>query len=246
MAKKTLLHEIVAIEADVKGQAARIEAEALDTFAKKSSLFDGRTRTYKARTEGGALKEAEYNPVQETVPKKLAWVVEAQVRNVDLLVTKETANLKAAADIVVDDVVLAANVPVTALVNLENKFKRFRALLESAPTLNPTKDWKSGPDGIWETAPAVTTSIEKKEAFMTVSPATDKHPAQVQKILEDFPAGDWTLVEKSGRITSARKAELIGKCDEMIRALKTARERANNIEVDQVKIGKNLFDYIIS
>ncbi len=245
MAKKTLLHEIVAIEADVKGQAARIEAEALDTFVKKQNLFDGKTRTYKARTEGGAFKEAEYNPVQETVLKKLAWVVEAQVRNVDLLVTKETANLRAAADIIINDVIIAANVPVTALVNLENKFKRFRVLLESAPTLNPTKDWKSTPEGIWETAPAVTTSIEKEEAFLTVSAATDKHPAQVQKILKDFPAGDWTLTEKSGRITSAKKADLIGKCDEMIRALKTARERANNIEVDQAKIGENLFKHII-
>ncbi len=76
--------------------------------------------------------------------------------------------------------------------------------------------------------------------------ATKEHPAQVKEIVEDLPIGAILEQEWSSLITPATKADLIDRCDILLRAVKKARARANELDTDVAtnKIGKKLLEFI--
>jgi len=77
-----------------------------------------------------------------------------------------------------------------------------------------------------------------------MSPATDKHPAQVEKVVREIQIGTYSEVQQSGEMQPGEKADLLGRVDKLIESVKKARSKANEAEVDEAKIGGALFDYI--
>jgi hypothetical protein len=75
--------------------------------------------------------------------------------------------------------------------------------------------------------------------------ATDKHPAQVKESTEDVAIGKYVQTDWCSMISPAEKSRVMGRVDALIRAVKQARQRANNVDVLKVKIGKSLSDYIL-
>jgi hypothetical protein len=240
------LHELLAVEGDLEGESKKITAEAVDTFNKRDR-FEGHVKTTKMLDEARKGEETvDYKAITTTVAEKLAYVRQSAVRYLDAFLQKETTNQTAKADLVVDGVVLAKDVPATALLGLESKLKSVRAMYEALPTLAPGVEWEfDAAQGVYKVKhPEERFKTEKSLKFQIMVPATDKHPAQVEKWTADVPIGKIIEEKISGMISPVEKSALLGRIDTLIRAVKKARQRANSADVVEVTIGTALFDYI--
>jgi len=245
----TKLHEIIAVEGDLAATSAKIMAEATVTFTKKADHF---IESHKAVTMLDDARSGEntedYKAMVTTVHDKLAYVQKHVSKYWDTLTTKETANQGARADIVVDDALIIANVPVVVLLNLESKLRLLRDVYEAVPTLNPGVHWERDEDHgahLWrDSKPTTRFKTEKTTKHQVLYEATDKHPAQIDKWTADINVGTTIQTTWSGMLSPAEKSDLLGRIDKLIRGVKRARQRANTIEITQEKVAGALFDYI--
>lgn len=85
---------------------------------------------------------------------------------------------------------------------------------------------------------------EKQVKFVTLAPATDKHPAQVKDWTEDVPVAKVETVAYSGMWTVQQKADALDRLDVLLQAVKKARQRANTAEVVDGHIGAALMAFV--
>lgn len=240
------LNQIIAVEQGVKSRAKDRVTELYHSL-QKSALLNGISRTYQPKDEDGDHLPAESTLVQVKVPEVLRQVQEALTRLFDVTLTKESANVKAKADVVVGDVTIATDVPVTYLLFLEKQLVDLRTFVSKLPTLDPASKWVyDSNDGVNKTEPVQTTKSKKVPCNWVKADATDKHPAQVEIFHEDVIVGTWTKVDSSGAIPATRKAELVARVDALSTAVKFAREEANSLEVTDREIAANVFEYLFS
>jgi hypothetical protein len=247
------LHEVVAVEKDVKGTATKIIDETSTTFSKKHQLFGTHSKLYEPLIEGDLERPEEENaqPIT-TIGDKLSYFEQHIVRLFDIIIQKEEANSRAKEDVIIHeesgDIVLARAVPVSALVQLENHFEILRSkVYDTIPTLDPTKDWiddNNAGKGKFMTGVVTRQRCIKKPKAFTLFAGSEKHPPQVQMINEDEPVGNWKIKYFSGMISPASKSEILKRVDIIIEAIKKARSRANDTEVTNLEIGKRLFKFI--
>jgi len=246
------LHELLAVEGDLEGIATRVSEEAMVTFTKRVDHFTKSQRDYKPTVEGEPEQPSEYHELTTTVLEKVDYVVDALVKQWDANIQKETTNQLAKADIIIDGKVIASNVPATALLGLETKIKKLRVLFESIPTLSPGVEWKID-ENLSSGRRIVYRAVHAEEKNRTVKTiehkvlvnATDKHPAQIEKWEELRVVGRYIKQNWSGLITVADKSNYLNKIDTLLRAVKQARQRANEQETVVVNIARNIFDYIL-
>lgn len=245
------LHEVLAVEQGLQTAAKKINEETIRTFGKKDEHFVETTRTViHFADEDEKLNTSETKAMVTCVFEKLLYNQVSNIRALDAYLQKEATNQKASADLVVGDQTLATAVPATVLLGLETKLAELRAVYEAIPTLAPGPTWESDLEarsagGVYRAAaPDVTFRTRKTVKPIVMAPATREHPAQVQAISEDVPVARITTTHKSGMITSAQKSDLLERVDRLLRAVKRARQRANNTEVERRNIGKVLFDYL--
>jgi len=74
--------------------------------------------------------------------------------------------------------------------------------------------------------------------------ATEKHPAQVDVYYEDVTVGHWRTVKFSGALPARRINELLARVEKLQEAVKFAREEANNMEVEEQKVGASVMQYL--
>jgi len=245
------LHEILAIEGDLRGEKNKIRDEAITVFSKKPNLFLGMVKTLRMFDAEREQEEPEGSEIQEvttTVPQKLSYVSKSFIRFWDAKLQKEAANQEAKADVIVEETVFAKNVPVSFLLSMEEELKNLRTLYDTIPTLQPETRWvqdlQKG-EGYWKTAYiTVRNKTEKAIKSTIIVPATKEHPAQVREWSENIPVGAYSVENRSGMIPPVEKSLLLGRIDTLLRAFKKARQRANNQEVKNLHIGKAIFDYI--
>jgi hypothetical protein len=145
---------------------------------------------------------------------------------------------------------LLKDCPATALLELEKRAAEITALLKAIPTLDPAKGFL--PDaargtGIYKAREVTKTRTKKTAKVIVKYEATKEHPAQTEMITEDVPIGKIQEQEWSGLITPAEKADLINRAEMATRAIRRARSRANEAEVDtKNKIGQKLMKYILT
>jgi len=244
----TKLHEILAVEGDLEKVAGNLIAEAKVTFNKKMNLFQGSVKTAEMFEDGVPTPASEQIKMAETVPSKLNYVGKAVSRWLDAVFQKENTNQRATADLIVDGVTLAKDLPATFLLGLETKLKRLRDMYIEIPTLAPGIHWEPAPDegkDVFKMANPLERFITNKQVKSTVLyEATKEHPAQIDKWTEDVKVGRYLVQTSSGMITPAHKADILGRLDKLAQAAKTARMRANSEEVTKDRIGKVLMDYI--
>jgi hypothetical protein len=92
----------------------------------------------------------------------------------------------------------------------------------------------------------MTTKTEKKMTPIVLYPHSDKHPAQVEKVVSDAVIGTFTQDNVSGATTAIQKAQVIATLDELITAIKQARTRANSVTAVTETIGQTLVDLIMA
>lgn len=240
------LNQVIAIEKGVKSQAYSTLTE-LNKALQKPDLFNGFQKTYQPVDEGGEMLPAENKRVQFTVPDVLK---RAQIVLEDLMLVterKDRTNCEAVADIVATGELIAEQVPVTYLLFLEKQLTDLRTLIGNFPVLDFAEDWtRDQNSGLYKSNEIKTHRTKKTARPIVLYQATENHPAQTQLITEDVLAGHWTQVKQSGAMPKQHKDIMLERIDNLIRAVKEAREKANSIdEVPYTSVGANIFNYLL-
>jgi len=249
--KKAQLHELLAVEQDLRSTKDREKDATIHTFTQRPDVFKGAIKTLIMFDENRKSEEGEgHEEVAETVNERLNKIQTDYIRYWDLRLQKETANQEAKADVIINGKPVFTDVPVTFLLNMETELMNLKNVYGSIPTLAPGIEWI--PDeqkgrGIYKTAhKAEKNKTEKTIQFKVLIQPTKEHPGQVKEWSEDRPIGKFVTEVWSGMISPADKALMIGKLDKVLRAFKKARQRANCQETTPAEIGKQIFDYIHS
>ena len=204
------LHELLAVEGDLRGAAEKIIKETVNTFTKKEHHFIGRVKSYQPKDEDGDTFASENQEMVTTVSKKLEHTQDVVAKYLDAVAQKELTNTSATAILEVDGQKLVeAPLPATLLLALEGKLKQLREVYNAMPTLDPSETWHwDHATKTYEADPKQTYKSKKVYRNHILSPATDKHPAQVQPFTEEERIGVWNEKKWSGMITPAEKSEV--------------------------------------
>lgn len=246
------LHELLAVEKDLHGQADACRADLKGTFEKKAHHFTKKVVTLKSLKDSVSDKVESQLNLETTVRKELKWIAEKLAKAIDLGHHIDIANITAASDVVLEDgTILLKSVPTTSLLRLQHRVTEVRDLVHAIPTLDPAKNFvedRSEGDDIYKADPAERRLGEKQFRFIVMVPPTDKHPAQVKELMEDVPISISLTQEWSSLLTVGGKGDMLDRVEDVLRAIKKARARANEMEIDvrQNKIGDAVLGYIFS
>ncbi len=244
------LHELLAIDGSLKAQADKTRTDLMGTFEKKAHHFTEKIVSFKPGEEGAPTVVESQLDLQTTVPKELKWIAEFLIKSLDVSYQVAEANTRARADVNFEDgTTILSQLPATSLLELEKRAKELHDFVAAIPTLDPAKGFRADPErgaDIFKAREERKTRTKKINRPLTLAPATDKHPAQVQLVTEDVPVGDIVTLEWSGLITVAAKGDMLNRVEMLTRAFKKARSRANEAEIGKSdkKIGADIINYI--
>lgn len=239
------LHELLAVEGNLEAQAVKVGNELAETFKKSRHLFEEKTVVFTPVGEGTEVTESQSN-IQTNVMSELREFAKFLNKSLDASAKVATTNCVARADVVIDGADFSLiGIPATCLLELEKRVQKIRELVESIPTLDPAKGFAMDESRALYKAREVTKKRTKKiEKPLVLYDATKEHPAQVKVTSEDVEVGTIREMEWSGLITPVEKSAMLARADEMIRAIRAARSRANEADVEPIKIGSQITGYI--
>jgi hypothetical protein len=242
----TKLNQIIAVEKGVKNRAQR---EITDAYhrVQKPALLSGISRTYQPKDDEGETLPPESTKVQVTAESVLRDATASLTRLFDVVATKDRANCTARADVTVDGETVVADVPVTYLLFLEKQLTDIKTFVDKLPRLDPAETWTfdEGQD-VWRSEAVETARTKKVPRNHIKYEATEEHPAQVEMYYEDVVVGTWTKVTFSGAMPARRLNALRERIEKLQDAVKTAREEANTIEVEDQRVGESVFRYLLA
>lgn len=254
--KRPHLHELLAVEQEKKGNSERSRNQTVEAFRAKHNHFTGIRRTFKPfavdEEKGevaGERLEAETRLVT-TVAEELDSFFSTVGSVINTSLKIDDANTRALADIVVDDVVIAENVPATFLLQLEKRLREIRSVLKEIPTFDPVRIWSVDPGAdkknVLRAEPVVTIRKQRARKYNVMYEATKEHPAQIDVMEVDEPVGEIRSYEWTGMISPGKKTALLDQLDILLNAVKQARSRANSVEVDTTKnVAGKLFEFLL-
>lgn len=250
------MHELLAVFDDQKNQANKVRTELTGTFTAKSHLFRKKITTFQPIAENSQPVTEAQSDINTTLSKELEWVSAFLTKAIDSGYQIDMGNTQVKADLIITDKdgkeqVLATGVPATFLLQLEKHLVNVRDMAATIPTLDPAQGFeldKAAGKGIYRAREVKKTRTKKDKKVLTLYPATDKHPAQVQAFDEDVVTGNILEQEWSALTTPSIKSEILARCDMMIQAVKKARSRANSTDLDVSahKIGEKLLKYVFA
>lgn len=239
-----LLNQIVALHNGARKRSDQSILAAHVAF-QKPTLLAGIEKRYQPRDDDGETLAGEKQRVQVTVADELDRLRADLARSLDVSITLDSANAFAKADIVVGDVTLLADVPVTHLLPLQKRLQTLRVFVENLPTLDTSERWEYDEDlRVYRSEPVTTVRQKKVPRNHVKAAATDKHPAQVEVYYEDVIVGDWTTTKFSGAIPQSRRREILQRLDALIEGVAAAREQANSVAVTDRFSGDVLTGYL--
>jgi len=238
-------YQLIVTEPEKRGAYEKIRAETMKVF-KGADLFKGLEKVYVPKAEGGDPLPGDSKRIVTTVKQRLAWTEKPVVDLLDFEASRDRTNMKAAADLEVDGIVLAKGLPATFLLSLEKRLKEARDYYDAIPTLDLSQQWAKveGTDDQFQYGPIEAFRYLKRTHGAVLYAATDKHPAQVKEVVDDELVGTFRSTFFSGEVHPGSKAEFLARIDRLIEATKKARMKANEAEVEEVKVGKSIFDFI--
>lgn len=237
------LNQIIAIEKGVKSRSFQELTEAHHAL-QKPALLSGISRTYRPKDEEGEQLPPESTKVQIKAEDIIRQTTEIMTKLFDVTATKDWANCRAKADVVVEGRTLLTGVPATYLLFLEKQLVDMVTFIRKLPTLDASETWAfdSSADA-WATEPVQTVRTKKIPRNHVKAEATDKHPAQVEVYYEDVTVGYWRTVKFSGALPARRINELLERVERLQEAVKFARE---DMDVEDVKVGDKVFQYLFA
>jgi len=247
------LHEVLAVEKDLMNTSKRLVAESIRTFS-KDNLFKGSkkvTNIFDSNEENKLAVDYtdELIKLETTVAENLNYSLAEVSRYWDAVLTKDLSNMQAKADIIVDGVTIAKDVPATFLLGLESKLHDLANLFAAIPTLEPGRTWEldsSIGEGVYiDTHDRETFKTKKDKEFRSVAKATEKHAEQIKELDIVSNIGRIVQTNWSGMISSAEKATMTKRLVKITSAVKQARQRANATDLVPGQIGKDILDFIV-
>lgn len=238
------LNQIVAV---VAGKKTRTEKDFgdLNKIVQKPELFHGLNRQYQPIEEGG-----EELPAEAKFPQKNAREIVTNVRDIltgiiDAVATQEYGNQTAKADVKVNGQVIIKQVPVTVLLYLDKQLSDLNTFVGNIPTLDPAERWTyNDQTGQWQTEVVKTVRTKKTQKPIVLYQATDKHPAQTQLITEDVTAGHWLTTKYATVMSATEKQGIQARIAQLQEGVRIAREEANGVEVEQIKIAEPFLKFV--
>lgn len=242
------LHEVVAIR---KGVKTRTYGELTELYkkAQKADLYAGMIRNYVTKDDDGENFPDEDKKVVLIADEILKKVRKLREEYFDIEATQERGNLQARGDVKVDGKVLLADVPVTLLIFLEKELNDLRTFIDAMPGLDESKTWNADPNSrLYRSETGITHKTKKVQRPIVLYDAVikDDHaiPAQTQLITEDIIIGHWHTTHLSGALPLPRKEALIERIETLRNAVKRARSRANDLEVQRQEMAAPIFAYL--
>lgn len=238
------LNQIIAVESGTKTKAER-ELSDLYKSVQNPELFKGFVKQYRPLDEEGEKFPSESKNVQMTAREALSKARSALSHLVDITASKDYANCHACADVVVDGVTLIEKAPVSYLLFLEKKLTDIHTLVSKIPVLDAAESWTLDQnDAMFRTEPVETVRTKKVQRALVLHPPTVEHPAQTQLITEDVTVGYWKTTKISGAVTSLAQSATLSRIEALQRAVKFAREEANQAEAREMKVADKIFGWI--
>lgn len=240
------LNAVIAI---AKGTKARVYGEVTELHkqAQKSEPFSGLSRKYRKLGEDGEDLPSENKKVQLYAEDVLVRLAKLQSEAFDIEAEMTFGNQGATADVVVDGTTVLKAAPATYLIYLEKQLTDVRTFVDKMPTLDESEDWeKDANSNVFKTATTSTHRTKKVQKPIVLFPATPEHPAQTQLVTEDIIAGYWDTIKLSGALPVPRKQAVLGRIDKLLKAVKTAREAANEAAVETKDVGSAIFGFLFA
>lgn len=246
MTDSVKLNKIVAVE---KGSKSRTTAALTSAYhiIQKPDQFNGIARSYTPKLDDGDKLPDENQVIQANTNHILTSVSHAIAEYFDVIATKDWGNTVAKADVVVDGKVIIAAAPVTYLLFLEKFLVDVKTFVSKLPTLPTTERWSWDEGyGAYKSETTQTAKTKKVPGFQVLYEATPEHPAQIREYTEDIVVGFWSTTKFSTAIYPSDIVAMEEKIVKLIEAVKFAREEANMTDVEQIKVGKAVMDYIFN
>lgn len=238
------LNQLIALEKGVKQRTYK-EIDAAYDLLRKPEVLNGFSKEYQPLEENGESLPSESKKVQITAKQLFEVIQDQMTEYLDIETTKDHTNATATGDIVVGGNEIAKDVPVTTLLALEKQLLDLRTSFEKTVTLDPAQDWKFDlATGCHRTEPVKKARTKKVPKVITLSPATDKFPANTQLIQEDIIAGYWVQTEISGALPAPEKRSYIERVNDLLDAVKAAREQANSTPIKKFEFAEKMLNYV--
>ena len=240
------LHELLAVEGDLKSRAQQEKNRTTKLFSDGTGRLLGRIITYQV-DEGEDQRPPEITELATTSSEELDQFQLKYGAWVDVAIQKEITNQATMATVIADGVdIFKVALPATALLNLEAKLVELRAVYAAIPTLDPSERWEWNEGrGHYVSTDRETNITKKLYKVLPLAEATPEHPAQTQVYSDDCKVGTRTTTLQSGMFAPKTKQQILDRIDGLLRAVKEARQRANDIEISDIKVAKTIFRYII-
>lgn len=243
------LHELLAAESNVAAAYNTVADETIKVLA-RPELFTAETATVTHFAEADKnLDTSQTRDNVTTVSDRLTYSLGKAFQGyVNLLLAKDRTNQDARATVEVNGAMVLEDISAQGLLTLEKVLAGLRAQFKDIPTLQagPVWDWDAG-KGMHRThEPAVTFKTRKTVRPVVMSPATDKHPAQIERVTEDEPVAKIERSSWSGMWTSRQKHELLSRLDTLLVEVKTARQRANRTDVVRQPVAEQITAYLLN
>lgn len=231
-----------------KRKVMEVTVTELYKVIQKAALFAGKSRTYRAFEETDQERHqlpAENQAVQYKAREVVKAAARAWAEVWDLTATQDGGNMKATADVVVDNVPVLKDVPVATLLFLGKQVANLITFIDTLPTPPADERWTFDEAlGVWRSDPKEALRTEKSQEALVKFAPTDKHPGQAEIITKDVAKGKWTTVAFSGALGAAEKADMLAKARKLQAAVKEAREEANMKETAARTDGSALLKYV--
>ncbi len=238
------LNQIVAV---VNGKKTQTQKAITEVYKKlqKPALFEGISRSYTASDEDGETQPSEKKNVQYKSREAIVEARNALKELFDVTATQDWGNCQAKADVVVDGTTVLEQVPITYLLFLEKQLTDIHTFVQQIPVLDPAESWSWDENAdCFATDASLSNRTKKVPRSHILYEATDKHPAQVEMYHEDVKVGEWKTIKFSSAFAAQEKNEIVLRVRRLQEAIKFAREEGNSMEVDDIKIGNKVFDFV--
>lgn len=243
------LHQVIAVESDLRKKFKDIKEETIKVFTKKLNLFQGQIRKYIPFDETEKILDPEKQEITTTVMDKIFYVSKSASTYFDAIFQKEEANQRAFSDLEVDGKIIAEKVPATFLLGMEKRLESLKEVFLKIPTLDTSVEWipsNLGENILQTKKPEQRFKTRKAFRSQILVQPTEHHPAQVEKWEENETVGIYETTKFSGEIHPKEKSEMLERIDKLIIACKKARQRANNVATEHFDISSKIFNYIIN
>lgn len=240
------LYEVLAVEQDRK-QKANVElGRTRKKFENQAEMYDGLTKRYVPLEENAERIPDEHKEMVMTVEESLDLALSTFTKGARATLQKEETNASgtATAELVVGEKSFG-KLAATTLLAIEGQLTKLRELYLALPVLDPAKRWEMDEQlGYYVTQPEVKFRSIKRPKVVVKYEATKEHPAQTELLNLDIQVGRYETVYTSGKLTRARKHELLDRINELLEAVRVARAKANTAEAVKVSVFEDLLVYI--